>query len=85
MAVVLDRTHVGIQFDIGHTGRGVGFLEEVSARVQGTPKRHYMCHIASVYVGYIVAKKTRDMQSLSFTDKHLPCSTTVLPEGQNRS
>lgn len=56
VAVVPDTTHVGIQFDIGRTGRGVGFLEKVSARVRGTPTRYCMCHTASAHVGYILVK-----------------------------
>ena len=59
--VVPDRTHVGIHSDIGRTGRAVGFLEEVSTRVQGTPTRHCMYHTASARVGYIVVKKIWDM------------------------
>ena len=76
VAAVLDRTHVGTQLDIGSTGRGVGFLEEVSGRVRGTPMRHCMCHTASVYVGYIAVKRIRDIQSLSFSGK---LRTTVPP------
>lgn len=72
MEVVPDRTHVGIRLDIGCTGRGVGSLEEVSARVRETLIRHCMCHTASVYVGCIVVKKIWDTQSSSSTDRHLP-------------
>lgn len=82
VGVVPDRTRVGIQFDIEHTGRGVGFLEEVLARVRETPTRHYMCHTVNVYVDYIVVKIIWDVKcSSSFTDKHLH-STSPNQKGQ---
>lgn len=71
VAVAPDKTHVGIRFDIGHTARAVGFLEEVLERAWETPTRRYMSHTVNVYVGYTVAKieRNRTECSSSFAGK----------------